>query len=126
MITRSNLTIDRALRRLQRFTRQNVIEPPADIALTHVTPRCPPGEQIFVIGVQRTPNIYKTLRQDPLEHLPLLRSLPHECGITLLRVNVPLAAGNIDISTKNDSTATRVNLSDIALHLPQELHFCRE
>jgi hypothetical protein len=41
-------------------------------------------------------------------------------------VNVTLAAGNIDISTENDSTATRVNLRDIALHLPQELHFCRE
>src|SRR4029453_4582505 len=106
MITRSNLTIDRALRRLQRFTRQNVIEPPADIALTHVTPRCPPSEQILVIGVQRTPNIYKTLRQDALEHLPLLRPLPHERRVALFRVKVTLAAGIIDISTENDSTAT--------------------
>src|SRR5437016_1700516 len=116
MVTRSNFSIDCALRRLrsQRFTRQNVIEPPADIALTHVTPRCPPGEKIFIVGVQRTPNIYETLRQDPLEHLPLLRPLPHQRRVALFRVNVTLAAGNIDVSTEDESTATRVNFRHVA------------
>src|SRR5206468_9032524 len=44
----------------------------------------------------------------------------------LFRVNVTLAAGNIDVSTEDESTATRVNFRHVALHLPQELHFCRE
>src|SRR4029077_1870458 len=124
MVARSNLAIDCALRRLrsQRFSRQNVIKPPTDIALAHVAPRCPPGEQIFIIGVQRTPNIYETLRQDPLEHLPLLRPLPHERGIALLRVNVTLGAGNIDVSTEDEPTAALVNFRNVALHLAQELH----
>ena len=41
-------------------------------------------------------------------------------------MNVTLAAGNIDVSTEDESTATRVNFRHVALHLPQELHFCRE
>src|SRR4029453_18407018 len=64
MIAGSNLPIARALRPLgsQSFPRQNVIEPPADITLAHVTPGRPPSEKILVIGVEGAPNIYDTLR----------------------------------------------------------------
>ena len=128
MVARSNLTVDRTLRRFrsQRFTRHNVIEPPTDIALAHVAPGCPPGEKILVIGVQSAPYIYESLRQNALEYLSLLRPLSHDRRITLLRVNVTLGASNIDVSTQDEPTAARVNFRNVTLHLAQELHFGRK
>src|SRR5262245_8689168 len=128
MVARSNLTVDHTLSRLrsQRFTRHNVIEPPTDIALAHVAPGCPPGEKILIIGVQRAPHIYESLRQNALEYLSLLWPLSHDCRIALLRVNIPLGSGNIDVSTDNESSAACMNFRDVSLHLAQELHFGRK
>src|SRR5262245_30732900 len=125
MVARSNLTVDRTLSRLrsQRLTRHDVIEPPTDVALAQVAPGRPPGEKILVIGVQRAPDIYESLSQNPLEYLSLLRPLPHERRIALFRVNVALGSGNIDVSTDNESPAARMNFRNVALHLAQELHF---
>src|SRR5262245_23563670 len=125
MVARSNLTVDHTLRRLrsQRFTRHDVIEPPTDVALAQVAPGRPPGKKVLVIGVQRPPDIYESLRQNALEDLSLLRPLSHERWIALFRVNVTLGAGNIDVSTDNESQSARVNFPYVALHLTQELHF---
>src|SRR5262245_49901739 len=128
MVARSNLTVDRTLRRLQsqRLTRHDVIEPPADVALPQVAPGRPPGKKVLVIGVQRAPDIYKSLSQNPLENLSLFRPLSHERWIALFRVNVTLGAGNIDVSTENESSAACMNFRDVALHLAQKLHFGRK
>src|SRR5262245_18577037 len=128
MIARSNLTVDGTLRclRSQRLTRHDVIEPPTDIALPQIAPGCPPSEKILVIGVQRPPNIYESLSQNALEYLSLFRPLSHERWIALFRVNVTLGAGNIDVSTDNQSPPARVNFPNVALHLTQELHFGRK
>src|SRR5215813_11718143 len=125
MVARSNLTVNRTLRclRSQRFTRHDVIEPPTDVALAQVAPGRPPGEEILVIGVQRAADIYESLCQNALEYLSFLRPLSHERRIALFRVNVTLGAGNIDVSTDNDSPAARMNFRYVALHLAQEFHF---
>src|SRR5262245_21523439 len=128
MVARSNLTVDRTLRclRRQRFTRHDVIEPPTDVALAQVAPGCPPGKKILVIGVQRAPDIYQSLPQNALEYLSLFRPLSHEHWIALLRVNVTLGAGDIDVPTENQSSATCMDFRDVALHLTQKLHFGRK
>src|SRR5437016_348142 len=109
MIAGPDFPIDRALSRLrrQRFACQNIIEPPADIALTHPPPRRPPGEKIFVIRIERAPNVHQPLRQKPLEYFPLIGPLADQIRISLLRMNVPLGAGDVDVSTDNESRAAR-------------------
>src|SRR5215468_1841337 len=116
MVARSNLTVDRTLRclRSQRFTRHDVVEPPTDVALPQVAPGCPPGKKILVVRVQRAPHIYESLSQNALEYLSLFRPLSHERWIALLRVNVALGAGDIDVSTENESSAACMNFRDDA------------
>src|SRR5438876_10809439 len=97
-----------------------------EIALTHPPPRRPPGEKIFVIRIERAPNVHQPLRQKPLEYFPLIGPLAAQIRISLLRMNVPLAAGDVDVSTDNESRAARVYLGNVPLHLAQEFHFGRE
>src|SRR5207247_9763825 len=128
MIAGPDFPIDRALSRLrrQRFACQNIIEPPADIALTHPPPRRPPGEKIFVIRIERASNVHEPLRQKPREYFPLIGPLANQIRISLLRMNVPLAAGDVYVSTDDESRAARVYLSNGLLHLAQEFHFGRD
>src|SRR5262249_20696127 len=75
--------------------------------------------------VKRARKIYESLSQNALEYLSLFRPLSHERWIALFRVNVALGAGDIDVSTENESSAACMNFRDVALHLAQKLHFGR-
>ena len=48
----------------QRFAREDVIEPPSDIALTHLAPRRPPSEKIVIVRVERPADVDEAARQD--------------------------------------------------------------
>src|SRR4051812_18697101 len=51
----------------ERLAGQHVIESPADVALPHVAPRRPPGEQALVVRIERPADIDQASADHPLE-----------------------------------------------------------
>ena len=47
-----------------RLAREDVVEPPADVALPHVPPRRPPGEQSVVVGIERAADVDQAAADD--------------------------------------------------------------
>src|SRR6185312_17336269 len=58
-----------------RLRREDVVDPPADVALAHVPPRRPPGEERFVTRVQRAADIDEMAAEQTVEQLALLGAL---------------------------------------------------
>src|SRR4028118_2131079 len=63
---------------------EDVVDPPADVALAHVAPRRPPGEQAVVVRLERTADVDQPLSQDLVEEVPLVRALADDAGPALL------------------------------------------
>src|SRR5665647_1345326 len=63
VVARPDVTIRDAVDVLvdERGTRHDVVEPPADVALAHVAPRCPPREQPIVVGIDPVSYTHLTL-----------------------------------------------------------------
>ena len=64
---------------------EHVVEPPADVALAHVPPGRPPGEERVVVGVQLAPDVVQpALVEHALEQRPLVRALADRALVALL------------------------------------------
>ena len=57
------------------LARQHVVQPPADVALLHVPPRRPPGEQVGVVGFDAAVHVDEAAADDALDERALLRKL---------------------------------------------------
>src|SRR6266446_6742543 len=64
-----------------RARREDVVDAPADVALAHVAPRWPPGEQALIVEVERARDVDQVAVEQRLEKLALLRSLPDDAGL---------------------------------------------
>jgi len=61
--------------RKQRLGGQHVVEAPADVALPHVSPRRPPGEQLVILRFERAAHVDQAVGDDPFELFALDREL---------------------------------------------------
>ena len=77
VIAGAHLAVGRASRCFgcQSFAREDVIEPPTDIALAHLAPGRPPGEKIIVVRVERAADVDEPACQDAFEQFSFFRSL---------------------------------------------------
>src|SRR3954453_22189357 len=62
----------------ERAFGEDVVDAPADVALAHVAPRGPPGEELVVIGVQVACDVTHSLADHALEQGALFRKLPND------------------------------------------------
>ena len=75
LVPNSRSTVARCARRGERRRGQHVVDAPADVALLHVAPRRPPGEQLVVVRVERPADVDQAARDDALEQRALLGPL---------------------------------------------------
>ena len=80
---------------------ENVVEPPADVALTHVAPGRPPGEQVVVVRVERAPDVHQTPADEALDEGALFRQLPDGARLAFLRMDVPLGPRHVQIAAQD-------------------------
>jgi len=80
---------------------EDVVEPPADIALLHIAPRRPPGEERIVARFEGALRVHQTVADDPLEERPFLRELPDRARLALLRVDVDLGARDVEVAAQD-------------------------
>src|SRR5437588_432390 len=99
---------------------ENVVDAPADVALTHVAPRWPPCVQVRVVGLQRAAHIHEVLAQEAVEKLALLRSLSDDVGLSLLWMYVDVGARDIDVAAQDDLAPLVVQLLRPCRHPGQE------
>src|SRR3954470_2154694 len=94
VIARADLLLHRTARhpRGERLAREHVIEPPPDVALAHVAPRRPPGEQPIIVRIDRAADVDQAARQHALDDRALLRQLADCPWLALFRVDVALGA----------------------------------
>ena len=70
--------------REERRAGEDVVEPPADVALPHVAPRRPPREHLVVVGIERAADVDEAARDDPFELRALLGQLADRRGLRSL------------------------------------------
>jgi hypothetical protein len=105
-ISRLRRTRDRA--RGQRFARQHVVQPPADVALLHVPPRGPPAEVLIVVRIEHAPDVDEpSFAEQSLEQFPLLGELSDRARLALLRMHVHVAAGDVHVAAQHEIQAAR-------------------
>src|SRR6185503_7151851 len=100
MVTGSNLCQHYALRSAicNGWAGQNVIQPPSDIALSHVAPGRPPGEQIGIVRVELAANVHKMLPEQGLKQGALLLPLANDAGLAFSGMHVKISAGDVHIT----------------------------
>src|SRR6266571_7588282 len=100
MIASAHFTQDNAfLRSLgQRLARQDIVQPPADVALPHLAPGRPPGEKTVIGRIQGATKINDALPDDPLEERSLLWPLPDDGRAALSRVYVLVGPRHIHVA----------------------------
>src|SRR5437763_1455468 len=84
---------------------EDVIDPPSDVALAHVAPRRPPGEQVLFVGRQRAADVDQMLTKQLCEELALLRSLADDIGFAFARMYIDVVARDVDVAAHDDITA---------------------
>src|SRR5262252_6824880 len=81
----------------QCFTREDVIEPPADVPLAHVAPWRPPREEAVVVGIDGATDVDEAVRQDALDDRALFGQLADCARLALLRVHITFGARDIHV-----------------------------
>jgi hypothetical protein len=110
----------------ERFTRDHVIQAPADVALPHVSPRRPPGEQAFVQRIQRPPHIDEAAREKVLDERALLRQLTDGSRLSLFRMNIDLGPRDVHVPANHERSSFRLSRCGKVAQRLQEAHFGRE
>ncbi len=109
--------------RRQRAAREHVVEPPADVALAHVPPRRPPGEQ-----ARRCRDPARGRRragrrvEDAFEQRAFLGTLADEAVVALLGVDVHLGARDVEVAAQHDAIAGRAQRGRVRRHRLEEAH----
>src|SRR5712671_516687 len=69
VVARTDLGLHRAARgpHRTRLAGQDVVEPPADVALPHVAPGRPPAEESIVAGIEGAPKIHESAAEDAFD-----------------------------------------------------------
>src|SRR5262249_59516777 len=99
----------------EAVAREHVVEPPSDVALSHVAPRRPPREELIVVRIERPPDVDQpSLGEDPLEELPLLRPLAYDVRLALLGVDVAVGARNVHVTAEHERRARLAPLRGVA------------
>src|SRR6478735_5106768 len=91
-----------------RARREDVIDAPADVALAHVPPRRPPGEELRIGGLARPPHVDEMLAEKPVEELPFLRALPDDARLALARMDVDLRVRDVEVAAQDHGAPVRV------------------
>ena len=81
---------------------EDVVQPPADVALAQVAPRRPPGEQVRVVGVERAPHIDERAAEQLLE--PLASDRAELDGNVAVKLSNMYATGNHHVYTASSDT----------------------
>src|SRR5262245_8288918 len=124
VVAGSHVFLHRTRRRAcgQRFARHHVVEAPADVALAHVAPRRPPGEQAVVVGIKRPSEVDETAAQDAFDERALLGKLADGARLSFLRMDVALGARHVHVAHHDERSSAGLERRGIAVHRFQELH----
>src|SRR4029450_2061539 len=82
----------------EALAREQVVEPPANIALAHVPPWRPPREHLIVLRLEGPADVHEAVADDTFELRTLLRELPDRARFALFRMNIYISPGNIQIA----------------------------
>ena len=69
----------------ESLARKHQVEAPADVALPHVPPRRPPGEELGILRLHLPVNIDQPVADDLLEKRPFIGALTDDVRLALLR-----------------------------------------
>jgi len=94
--------------RSDRPRREDVVDPPADVALAHVPPRRPPGEERFVTRLERAADIDEMATEQTVEQFALLGALADDAGLALAGMNVDIGMRNIQVAAQHDLPSFRM------------------
>src|SRR5690349_20978240 len=94
-----------------RGTGEDVVDPPSDVSLAQVSPGSPPGEELVVVGIGRAAHVDEADPQNLLQERTFLGKLSDHRP-TLLRVNVAVGAGDVQVPAEDEAEAGGVRLAD--------------
>src|SRR5207249_9965412 len=103
-----------------------VVEPPADVALPQVPPRCPPGDQLVVVGMEGTADIDEIVGEDGFEKRSFLRELTKRPWFALLGMYVALGSGDIEVTAQDRGPSCVAQFARVDLQRFEKTHFGRE
>jgi hypothetical protein len=107
LVPKSASTAQLSARSMIARRREYVVETPADVALAHIPPRRPPGEQPRVVGIERSSDVHQVPAEQILEESALFGPLPDQPGLPLARMHVHLGAGDVDVRRRGRDRALR-------------------
>jgi len=110
----------------ERLAGEDVVQPPADVALPHVAPRRPPGEEISVVGLKRAMHIDETMAEDALHQLALVGPLPRDVWFPLFRMDVHVREGDVQVAAENERLPGNMNFRRERIERFEEAHLRRE
>src|SRR5258708_37728398 len=101
VVARAELALHDAARgaRRDRFGSKHVVQPPADVALAHLAPGRPPGEQALVVRVEHALHVDQVLAEQLLEERAFLGQLAADV-FALGRADVARGAGDVDVAAE--------------------------
>src|SRR6266542_6926635 len=113
MIAGADVGLDDAARRARgdRLRREDVVDPPADIALAHVAPWRPPREKALVGGIERATDVDEMAAEELVEQLALLGALPDDPRLSLLRVDVDFDTRYVQVAADHELASRIVQLA---------------
>src|SRR5215471_14103363 len=98
----------------ERGARQDVVDPPADVALAEVAPRRPPREEALVVGIEGPADVDHPLRENRLEERALVLALADDAGLALLGVDIPVGQRDVDVAAEEELPAGLAALARVA------------
>src|SRR5439155_1071749 len=83
--------------------REDVVDPPTDVALPHLAPRRPPREQRVVVRVESARDVDEASREDVVDELALVVALADDARLALLDVDVAVRQRDVDVAADDDA-----------------------
>src|SRR5581483_2736371 len=127
VIARPDLFLNHAGARArgERRADERVVEPPPDVALTHVAPRRPPGEQTVVVRLEHAAQIDEAARENPLDDRPLFRQLSDRARLPFLGMDVHVGPRDVHVAA-HDQVPAGGEGRRVVVHRLQEPHLGRK
>src|SRR6187549_3388771 len=86
VVARAEFALDDAgpRARRERFTREEIVQTPADISLLQIAPRRPPREEIGVVRIELAMHVDEAVAEDPFDERAFVGALTDDARLSFL------------------------------------------
>src|SRR5688572_21011205 len=90
--------------------RKDVVQSPPDVALSHVPPGRPPGEEVGIVRFELPMHVDQTSAEHPLDECALFRTLSGDSWLSFLWVDIQVGACHVHVPAQYERRPRRLEL----------------